>query len=658
MEFADTPEDIDQLSSMSAPPLKDGGLHVSSENVSKSIAKTEPGSRARTPEPSPLMKRKQAMNHTAPPRLRHDNSQIEFAAIDSSPSNLGAMESQLLTDRQKEVNERQHREAAAMFPDVRSSPKIAALIRRDSTPRLQLSQRDIIEASGGPKEPISPTLPSADKLTPFLGSSPTPSQRSSSSGGKPLGKPDAEPSAPVEIQIVDLAQDIPSSPPSVVARKVPESAPAKFEAPLAQDEDEDLGLHETDDEGQPEISGLPTNDAMTCTGEEGPDRKGSSPDVNSTNQYQTSSDYFVDAEMGEVLSDPFTQIPLLTNPLDIPEDVEMDEQLSNAHLTEESDDEPAEALDYSSDHSDLVNSQIARELESASQETIVLPSPKAIDSMPSSVVQKAPKKRGRPTKRKRGGGLASSQTAEEIYDSITVAQPGGLPYETGQRGGQSSGSSHLKTPAATPTETEQNSMSEADHVTSRPRKKSRRSSEVIPKSQSSTDKRHGRRSGPSRASPNPTSDANLQNSPSSSSQQPASVRSFLAVEVNSKRASSTPNQGEEESGSVIDPTHPTSEEQEDPQGGPPSNVAHASSSRSVTEILQELRETAQHGGLMVDLEAILDKAKADGIPTEQSAGVMRLSMELMQMAMNAMEGQKGIGGTWGERAGFERSKGG
>ena len=649
MEFADTPEDVDQLLAMSAPPPKVGRLDVSSDNASKGTTKTEPSSRARTPEPSPLMKRKQAMRRSTPPRLRHDNSQIEFAAIDSSPSNLGAMESQLLTDRQKEVKERQHREAAAMFPDVRSSPKVATLIRRDSTPRLQLSQRDIIEASGGPKEPISPTLPSADKLAPFLGSSPTPSQRSSSSRGKHLGNPDAEPPAPIEIQIDDLVQNISSSPPSVAAREMPASAPAKFEISPARDENEEMeGLGEWEREWERENSVVPTIDAMTNAEKEGLDKEQCLPGVKSTDRNQTSSDNFVDTEMEEVPSDPITQISLLNSPINMAEDAEMDEQRSNTPCTEESDgpnDEPAEALDYSSDYNDLVSSQIARELESASQDTIVLPSPKPIDSMSSSAVQKAQKRRGRPPKRKRGDGPTSSQTAEEIYDSITVAQPRSSPYETGQGGGLSNDSGNLKTPAATPAETEQNSMSEAEHVTSRPRKKSRRSSEATPKSHSSQGKRRGSRSGPSRASSYPTSDANPRSLPGSSSQPPAAVGSFLAVEVNSKRASPTPNQDEEESGRVIDPTHRTSNEQEDPQEDPSSNVAHASSSRSIIEILPELKETAQPDGLMNDLEAILDKVKKGGIPVEQSSGVMRLSMELMQMAMNAMEGQKGSGGT-------------
>ncbi|RWA13179.1 hypothetical protein EKO27_g1922 [Xylaria grammica] len=53
-------------------------------------------------------------------KLRHDDSQIQFATIEeSSPSNR-TVESQVLTDRQKEVRERQL-ENAALFPSIRSS---------------------------------------------------------------------------------------------------------------------------------------------------------------------------------------------------------------------------------------------------------------------------------------------------------------------------------------------------------------------------------------------------------------------------------------------------------------------------------------------------------------------------------------------------------
>ncbi|KAF6821879.1 telomere length regulator protein [Colletotrichum musicola] len=55
------------------------------------------------------------------PRLRHDDSQIQFAPIEKSPLNPSASdESQALTERQKEIRERQ-KDTSALFPEMRSS---------------------------------------------------------------------------------------------------------------------------------------------------------------------------------------------------------------------------------------------------------------------------------------------------------------------------------------------------------------------------------------------------------------------------------------------------------------------------------------------------------------------------------------------------------
>ena len=57
-------------------------------------------------------------------RPRHDDSQMHFAVIESSPPIPEAVDSQLLTNHQKEVRERQQFEAGVMFPDLRITPKI------------------------------------------------------------------------------------------------------------------------------------------------------------------------------------------------------------------------------------------------------------------------------------------------------------------------------------------------------------------------------------------------------------------------------------------------------------------------------------------------------------------------------------------------------
>lgn len=90
---------------------------------SASSRSATPGS-AKTPETrtegSTTLSRKKSKGRAAKAKLRHEDSQVQFAAIESSPTLL-VPESQTLTDRQKEIRERQ-RETAAMFPAVRSSP--------------------------------------------------------------------------------------------------------------------------------------------------------------------------------------------------------------------------------------------------------------------------------------------------------------------------------------------------------------------------------------------------------------------------------------------------------------------------------------------------------------------------------------------------------
>ncbi|PBP16153.1 telomere length regulator protein [Diplocarpon rosae] len=54
------------------------------------------------------------------PRIRHDDSQVQFEAVESSPADR-VFDSQLLTDKQKETKERQAAENS-MFPDLRSTP--------------------------------------------------------------------------------------------------------------------------------------------------------------------------------------------------------------------------------------------------------------------------------------------------------------------------------------------------------------------------------------------------------------------------------------------------------------------------------------------------------------------------------------------------------
>lgn len=110
-------------------------------------------------------------------RLRHDDSQIQFAAIESSPLQPEPLESQYLTDRQREIKERQVREAAAMFPEIGSSPRSNSRPADYILPKLVFKSTQSTAAESAADEETSPTyLPDA-LMNEFLGSSPTPSSK-------------------------------------------------------------------------------------------------------------------------------------------------------------------------------------------------------------------------------------------------------------------------------------------------------------------------------------------------------------------------------------------------------------------------------------------------------------------------------------------------
>ena len=82
-------------------------------------------------------------------------------------------EPQMLTDRQKEVRERQQHEAA-LFPEIRSSPRAAPNVADYRLPTLAFKSN---ETSGKPPqdETTSPSFPPDVMMHDYLGSSPTPS---------------------------------------------------------------------------------------------------------------------------------------------------------------------------------------------------------------------------------------------------------------------------------------------------------------------------------------------------------------------------------------------------------------------------------------------------------------------------------------------------
>ncbi|UKZ75871.1 hypothetical protein TrVFT333_003566 [Trichoderma virens FT-333] len=120
-------ETIAVLSSDSSP------LDV--EPVSGRRTATRMSARKRRMEETPEPSRTKSTKRTSTPRLRHDNSQVQFTIVASS-SPVPADGSQHLTERQKEVRERQ-RENENIYSDMRTSSPSPA--KEDSTKPVEAS---------------------------------------------------------------------------------------------------------------------------------------------------------------------------------------------------------------------------------------------------------------------------------------------------------------------------------------------------------------------------------------------------------------------------------------------------------------------------------------------------------------------------------------
>lgn len=152
--------------------------------------------------PSPA---RQGVKTTPKARLRHDNSQIQFAAIESSPLQPEPIEPQYLTDRQKEVKERQGREAATMFPEIRSSPRSTSRSTDYMLPKLVFKSARHSAPPSAIDEDTSPTYPPDALMNEFLGSSPTPSSRRSIDQRSGDDPPSSPPFVSSNVQIDQLA---------------------------------------------------------------------------------------------------------------------------------------------------------------------------------------------------------------------------------------------------------------------------------------------------------------------------------------------------------------------------------------------------------------------------------------------------------------------
>lgn len=117
--------------------------------------------------------------------LRHGDSRIEFAAIESSPLASENSSSQLLTSRQEEVREPQELEASAMFPNFDPLTRTNRANSEKALPKLSLKGISSSQSRSGTGIE-SPMLSNDDILTDFFGSSPTPRSSSRSSRIRPV----------------------------------------------------------------------------------------------------------------------------------------------------------------------------------------------------------------------------------------------------------------------------------------------------------------------------------------------------------------------------------------------------------------------------------------------------------------------------------------
>jgi hypothetical protein len=190
-------------------------IRQSTPQVIIEVGRTQSRKRSReaTPETSVRKSRKRDVT----PRLRHDDSQIQFEAIESSPMADRVVDSQLLTEKQKEVKERQ-RADAAMFPDLRSSPPRKA---KSAERSLEDPELPVHRSSSKIREKLSPNvlrqttptlvLPSDDDNQ--VPSSPTPTRSLRGEAHTP-DPPSSPPEAVVE-NTLESVEDLSSSPPEV-----------------------------------------------------------------------------------------------------------------------------------------------------------------------------------------------------------------------------------------------------------------------------------------------------------------------------------------------------------------------------------------------------------------------------------------------------------
>lgn len=171
-----------------------------------------------------------SMDLTPKQRLRHDDSQVQFIAVESSPALPSEPESQLLTEHQKEVKERQRNDPSMILNGIRPSSPVSSNARRNHVLHTPPQLRDLRSPEPVAEIPLTPTIPAAlaENDDVFLGSSPTPGSK----GRARLGGSKLPSSLSVQALDTDEHMDPPSSPPEV-AQPLPKDLKDSEPVPLS-----------------------------------------------------------------------------------------------------------------------------------------------------------------------------------------------------------------------------------------------------------------------------------------------------------------------------------------------------------------------------------------------------------------------------------------
>jgi hypothetical protein len=226
IEFADTQDDASIYPSVlsiefaSKPSLDEGvspmtrRLRQPRPQVILAALRSSP-SKKRSRESTPDERGRKLRKRETTPQARHDDSQIEFEAVPSSPIIGRVIDSQLLTEKQKETRERQHTESA-LFLDLGSSLQVrenssAAKALQDlELPLHRPASRTRGKASPEVLRQTTPTLMMPSDDDQFVASSPTPT-RSIRDNVEKSDPPSSPPQSPMKKRSI-LVEDIPSSP--------------------------------------------------------------------------------------------------------------------------------------------------------------------------------------------------------------------------------------------------------------------------------------------------------------------------------------------------------------------------------------------------------------------------------------------------------------